>query len=227
MAVWCDRRGCARSECDGVRAGALVRAALAHRRLSRLTGRRRRLLPPRRSSCSRRRLVCGRRRGGPWRLRSRSARPGRCVPASVASPSRGTGSCRTGWRCPCRRCPVPSRESARRGRLRLRPVMREGSMPSEPVSIDASSVRMSPNMFSVTTTSKSAGRSSRYIAIASTSRCSTSSCGNSSATTRVVTSRHRRDVSSTLALSTDVNRPLRSVARRHADLTTRSISPRV
>ena len=53
------------------------------------------------------------------------------------------------------------------------------SMPSEPASIDASSVRMSPNMFSVTMTSKSRGRRMRCIAAASTSMCSSATSGNS------------------------------------------------
>jgi hypothetical protein len=45
----------------------------------------------------------------------------------------------------------------------------EGSRPSEPASIEASSVRMSPNIFSVTITSYSRGLASRCIAIESTS----------------------------------------------------------
>ena len=40
----------------------------------------------------------------------------------------------------------------------------DGSRPMEPASTEASSVRMSPNMFSVTITSKSRGRRTRYIA---------------------------------------------------------------
>ena len=54
----------------------------------------------------------------------------------------------------------------------------EGSRPIDPASIDASSVKMSPNMFSVTITSKSAGRRMRYIAQASTRMCSSSRWGN-------------------------------------------------
>src|SRR5688500_12795426 len=41
----------------------------------------------------------------------------------------------------------------------------DGSSPSEPASIEASSVRMSPNMFSVTITSYSRGLAIRCIAI--------------------------------------------------------------
>ena len=44
------------------------------------------------------------------------------------------------------------------------PRLADGSMPIEPASTAASSVRMSPNMFSVTITSKLAGRRIRYIA---------------------------------------------------------------
>ena len=61
----------------------------------------------------------------------------------------------------------------------------DGSRPSEPASIEASSVRMSPNMFSVTITSYSRGLASRCIAIESTSWCSSVMSGNSSRTTRV------------------------------------------
>ena len=89
----------------------------------------------------------------------------------------------------------------------------EGSMPSEPVSIAASSVRMSPNMFSVTITSKSAGRETSCIAALSTSRWSSSTSGYSPATP-LTTSRQSREVSSTLALSTDVTRPAASAAAR-------------
>ena len=65
-----------------------------------------------------------------------------------------TGSPPADWRCPGRRCPAPSRGSARRGRAcPASPSAAEGSMPSEPVSWAASSDRMSPNRLSVTMTS--------------------------------------------------------------------------
>ena len=65
-----------------------------------------------------------------------------------------TGSPPADWRCPCRRCPAPSRGSARRGRAcPASPSAADGSMPSEPVSWAASSDRMSPNRLSVTMTS--------------------------------------------------------------------------
>ena len=62
---------------------------------------------------------------------------------------------------------------------RLAPSEAEGSTPSEPASIEASSVRMSPNMFSVTITSKSRGRLSRCMAAESTSMCSMLTSGYS------------------------------------------------
>ena len=81
----------------------------------------------------------------------------------------------------------------------------EGSRPIDPASIDASSVRMSPNMFSVTITSKSRGRRSRCMAAASTNMCSKLTSGNSAGSMRSTTERHSREVSSTLALSTEVS----------------------
>ena len=57
-------------------------------------------------------------------------------------------------------------------------------------------------MFSVRITSKWRGAVMSFIAVESTRACSSSTCGNSSACTRRTTSRHRRLVSSTLALST-------------------------
>ncbi len=100
-------------------------------------------------------------------------------------------------------------------------------MPIEPASILASSVRMSPNIFSVTITSKSAGRRSRCMAQASTSIQSNCRSANSSRMTRVVTLRQRRLVSSTLALSTRVSLPLRPRASSAAARTTRTTSASV
>ena len=70
----------------------------------------------------------------------------------------------------------------------------------------ASSLRMSPNMFSVRITSKWRGATTSFIAHESTSWCSSSTLGNSSECTRVTTSRHSRLVSSTFILSTEVTR---------------------
>ena len=77
-----------------------------------------------------------------------------------------------------------------------------GSIPIEPVSIAASSERMSPNRFSVRITSKCRGAETSCIAALSTSTCSSSTFGNSCACTRITVSRQSRLVSSTLALST-------------------------
>ena len=68
-----------------------------------------------------------------------------------------------------------------------------GSIPSDPVSIAASSLRMSPNMFSVSTTSKSAGRDTSCIAALSTSMCSSGISWSSA--TRSTVFRQRREVS--------------------------------
>ncbi len=70
---------------------------------------------------------------------------------------------------------------------RRRPSEAEGSSPSEPASMEASSVRMSPNMFSVTMTSKSRGRFSRCMAAESTSMCSKLTSGNSAGMMRSTT----------------------------------------
>ncbi len=99
-------------------------------------------------------------------------------------------------------------------------------MPMDPVSIDASSVRMSPNRFSVTTTSNSDGVLIRRMAQASTSMCSYVTVGCSAAT-RSTTSRHRTEELSTLALSTEVTFRSRSSAISKAARTTRSISSSV
>ena len=73
-------------------------------------------------------------------------------------------------------------------------------------------------MFSVTSTSKSAGRRMRCMAAASTSMCSSATSGNSARTISVATSRHRREVSSTFALSMEVSAPAARARqlRRHA-----------
>ena len=86
---------------------------------------------------------------------------------------------------------------------------------------------MSPNRFSVSSTSTRAGSATSRIAAKSTYRCSSLTAGNSSAPTRVTVSRQSSDTSSTFALSTDVSRPRRSAAARNATRATRSISAAV
>ena len=70
-----------------------------------------------------------------------SMRAARCRPAransAASSPPRGWW--RADWRRPCRRCRARCRGSARTGPCRCSSSDAEGSMPIEPVSIDASS----------------------------------------------------------------------------------------
>jgi hypothetical protein len=99
----------------------------------------------------------------------------------------------------------------------------DGNSPSEPASTAASSLRMSPNMFSVRITSNAAGSATRRIAAVSTYTCSNRTSGYSRAT-RVTVSRHSWDTSSTFALSTDVRRPRRRRAAANAMRATRSTS---
>ncbi len=75
---------------------------------------------------------------------------------SAAAPSRPSGSRPEGWPCPGRRCPARSHERARTGSP-CRRCVADGSMPSDPEITPHSSERMSPNRFSVSTTSKSRG----------------------------------------------------------------------
>ena len=96
-------------------------------------------------------------------------------------------------------------------------------MPSEPASTAASSDRMSPNRFSVTMTSKSAGRRISNMAHESTSWWLSRTSGYSTATSSA-TRRHSREVASTLALSTEVTDPRRARARSKARRTIRAIS---
>ena len=102
----------------------------------------------------------------------------------------------------------------------------DGSIPSDPASTAASSDRMSPNRFSVTMTSKSAGRRTSSIAHESTSWWATSTPGSSAATSST-TVRHRRDVARTFALSTLVTWPRRVAASSKASRTIRPISASV
>ena len=75
-------------------------------------------------------------------------------------------------------------------------------MPIEPVSIAASSLRMSPNMFSVTITSKDVGLETSCIAALSTRTCSSGMSVNSRWWRSTTVWRQSREVSRTLALST-------------------------
>ncbi len=68
-----------------------------------------------------------------------------------------TGSSPADWPCPGPRCRAPSHARARTCPCRRRPATRDGSMPREPVSMAATSERMSPNMLPVTMTSNCFG----------------------------------------------------------------------
>ena len=94
------------------------------------------------------------------------------------------------------------------------PRLEDGIIPMEPVIIEASSDRMSPNIFSVTITSNCAGFFTICIAQLSTNISLYSTSGYS-ACSRCITVRHRRLVSSTLALSTQHSflRRLRAVSK--------------
>ena len=107
--------------------------------------------------------------------------------------------------------------------VRRSPSDADGSNPREPASTLASSDRMSPNRFSVTSTSNSAGRFTRSIAHESTSWWLSSTSGKSAATSSA-TCRHSRDVARTFALSTLVTRLRRVRASSNASRTIRAIS---
>ena len=83
----------------------------------------------------------------------------------------------TDWICRARRCPAPSRAPARTVRVRQTPSDADGSMPSEPVSIAATSDRMSPNMLPVTMTSNCFGRRTSCMPALSTYMCVSSTSG--------------------------------------------------
>ena len=88
-------------------------------------------------------------------------------------------------------------------------------MPIDPVSIEASSDRMSPNMLPVTITSNCFGLRTSCIAQLSTYMCVSSTSGNARASA-VTTSRQSWDVSSTFALSTEQTRRERLRAASNA-----------
>ncbi len=101
-----------------------------------------------------------------------------------------------------------------------------GSMPIEPVSIAASSLRMSPNRLPVTITSNCLGALTSCIAALSTYMCSSSTSGYC-ACTPLTTSFQNWKVSSTLALSTLVTFLRRFLAAWNATCAMRSISGRL
>ena len=98
-------------------------------------------------------------------------------------------------------------------RVRSAPRLAEGSIPSEPVSIADSSLRMSPNMFSVTITSKRGGSRDQLHRGVVDQQVVELDVGRSRRRRRSTISRQSREVSSTLALSTEVTRAPRPPAR--------------
>ena len=131
----------------------------------------------RRARRGRRCRRCARPARGPSRRPSRRRAPPRARRSSGRASWRRSGWSRTGWRAPGRRCRAPSRGWARRGRRRRRPTLALGSMPMLPVSIAASSVRMSPNRFSVAITSNCLGSRMSCMAQLSTSMWRSSTSG--------------------------------------------------
>ena len=100
----------------------------------------------------------------------------------------------------------------------------EGSMPSEPVSIEASSDRMSPNRLSVTITSNWLGERSSCMASASAYMWLSATSEYFSLCSLVASSRHSTPVCMTLAFSEEQTLFLRLRASSKATAQTRRIS---
>ena len=99
----------------------------------------------------------------------------------------------------------------------------EGSIPREPVISAISSERMSPNIFSVAITEKHPGLRTSCIAIEST-RAWLSFISGSCSPLAVKIFLQSRELSRTLALSTETSSPPLSFARENAILAILSIS---
>ena len=102
----------------------------------------------------------------------------------------------------------------------------DGNNPNEPDKTLASSVNISPNIFSVTTTSNFLGFVIKSMAVESTNPCDnvTWFVNSFSLQTSSATRRHKRDEANTLALSTLTSRPDLSIAARAATRTILSTS---
>ena len=111
--------------------------------------------------------------------------------------------------------------------VRRSPSEADGSIPRLPARTDASSERMSPNRFSVTSTSNDAGPSDEEHRARVDELVVRPRRPGSSASTSSTTCRQRRDVARTLALSTLVRRPRRPRASSKPSRTTRRISASV
>mmetsp|Transcript_25264 Transcript_25264/g.69662 ORF Transcript_25264/g.69662 Transcript_25264/m.69662 type:complete len:200 (-) Transcript_25264:846-1445(-) len=104
------------------------------------------------------------------------------------------------------------------------PMDAEGSMPSDPTSMEASSLRMSPKMLPVTMVSNCLGHRMSCMAALSTYMWLSSTPPKSLVMTSVTTSLHNWLTSRTLALSTLHNFPVRLLATSPATRAMRSIS---
>mmetsp|Transcript_51319 Transcript_51319/g.76662 ORF Transcript_51319/g.76662 Transcript_51319/m.76662 type:complete len:202 (+) Transcript_51319:34-639(+) len=104
------------------------------------------------------------------------------------------------------------------------PILADGSIPSDPTNILASSLRMSPKMLPQTIVSNCFGHRISCMAALSTYICESSTSEKSLVMTSVTTSRHNCDTSKTFALSTEHNLPSRLLATSPATRAIRSIS---
>ena len=96
-------------------------------------------------------------------------------------------------------------------------------MPMEPLSMEARSDRISPNMLVVTITSNCFGLRTSCMAALSTSKCCNSTSGYPAAVS-ITTSRHSTVASSTFSLSTEHSRLPRCMATLKAVWAIRRIS---
>ena len=131
-----------------------------------------------------------------------------------------------GWRSPCPAIWGAEPCTGSKSPGPPSPSEAEAASPSPPVTAAATSERMSPNVFSVSTTSIVSGAFTITIANESTSAWSSRTSGYSAAPSPVTTSRQSREVCRTLTLSTDVSRPARGRASSKARRATRSTSGR-
>ncbi len=125
-----------------------------------------------------------------------------------AAAARPSGAWRPGWRSRGRRYRAPSRARARRRPGPPSARLADAARPRPPLVPAATSERMSPKVFSVTIVENRTGSWTISRPAVSTRTCSSRTSGYSGASP-VTTSRQRRDVSMTFALSTDASRPRR------------------
>src|SRR6266849_661397 len=105
----------------------------------------------------------------------------------------------------------------------LEPKLADGITPIDPANPAAASLKMSPNILVVSSTSNCDGRSVRCVAALSTYMCSSRIPGYA-ALMALTVRRQSCELASTLALSTDQISRERLSAREKAKVATRSIS---